>query len=281
MGAPMSDRQRQQRAAMIVGGAAVGGLAIIGLAIALSSGGDDSTNAIDVRRTTTTSSSTTSSSTTTSTSTSTTTTLVTLPATVPPTSPPTIITVPPAPPTSPTTAAPTTSPPTTEPATTTTKPPTPAQQLALTLDSALNGGQPDAPPRVTVKPLGNSKTLDVTWKLDASLPPDEQQHQAREDALVLLQTIQAENPPSNDNMRLKATIPKPESDRVILLVIDRSQFDAFDFSSFDPDTTDIFTLPFIESSDINETYVPNPYPPSSTTTTDGTTTTTDETTTTT
>ena len=48
MGTPMSDRQRQQRAAMIVGGAAVGGLAIIGLAIALSSGGDDSTNAIDV-----------------------------------------------------------------------------------------------------------------------------------------------------------------------------------------------------------------------------------------
>jgi hypothetical protein len=179
--------------------------------------------------------------------------------------------------------APTTAPPTTGATTSTTKAPTPAQQLALTLDTALNGGQPDPPARVTVKPLGSNKTLDVTWALDATLSPDEQGVQAREDALVLMQTIQASNPPSNDSMRLKATLPKPGQDRVILLVIDRSQFDAFDFATFDPDTTDIFTLPFVAPqppSAINETYVPDPYPPP-TTTTDGTTTTTDETTTTT
>jgi hypothetical protein len=121
----------------------------------------------------------------------------------------------------------------------------------------------------------------VTWALDATLSPDEQGIQAREDALVLMQAIQAADPPSNDNMRLKATIPKPGNDRVILLAIDRSQFDTFDFATFDPDTTDIFTLPFVENSDINETYVPNPYPPTTTTTTDETTTTTDGTTTTT
>jgi hypothetical protein len=138
----------------------------------------------------------------------------------------------------------------------------------LSLDTALNGGQPDPPARVTVKPLGSNKTLDVTWALDATLSPDEQGIQAREDALVLMQTIQAADPPSNDKMRLKATLPKPGNDRVILLVIDRSQFDAFDFDTFDPDTTDIFTLPFVAPqppSDINEDYVPDPYPPSSTT----------------
>ena len=134
---------------------------------------------------------------------------------------------------------------------------------------------------MTVKPLGSNKTLDVTWALDATLSPDEQGVQAREDTLVLLQTIQAADPPSNDNMRLKATLPKPGNDRVILLVIDRDQFDQFDFATFDPDTTDVFTLPFVAPqppSAINETYVPSPYPPTSTTTTDGTTTTTDATT---
>ena len=137
---------------------------------------------------------------------------------------------------------------------------------------------------MAVKPLGSNKTLDVTWALDATLSPDEQGIQAREDALVLLQTIQADNPPSNDDMRLKATIPKPGRIASILLVIDRSQFDQFDFATFDPDTTDIFTLPFVAPqppSAINENYVPDPYPPTTTTTTDGTTTTTDGTTTTT
>jgi hypothetical protein len=148
--------------------------------------------------------------------------------------------------------------------TSTTKPLPPAQKLALELDTALNGGQPPGPgeERVTVKPVGNKKTLDVTWTLDDSLPPDEQGVQAREDALILLQTIQGSNPPSNDHMKLKATLPGPG--RVILLVIDRSQFDAFDFSTFDPDTTDVFTLPFITSSDIDTAYVPDPYSSSTT-----------------
>jgi hypothetical protein len=283
MGTPMSDRQRQQRAAMIVGGAAVGGLAIIGLAIALSSGGDDSTNAIDVVRSSTTSSSTTSSSSTsTSTSTSTTTTLVTLPPTVPSTAPPTIITIPTAPPTSPTTVAPTTAPPTTEPppTTSTTKPPSPAEQLALSLDVVLNDGQPDAPQRVTVQTLSNSKALDVTWKLNP-LPPDQQGVQARADALALMEAIQSADPPGNDKFRLKATIQKPGPDQVVFLTIDRSQFDDFDFSSFDPADQDVFKLPFVTSSKVNENYVADPYPPTTTTTDETTTSTTDETTTTT
>jgi hypothetical protein len=285
MGTPMSDRQRQQRAAMIVGGAAVGGLAIIGLAIALSSGGDDGTNAIDVLRSSTTSSSTTSSSST-STSTSTTTTLVTLPPTVPSTAPPTIITVPTLPPPPPTTAGPTTSPPTTAPPTTgattsTTNPPTPAEQLALSLDVVLNDGQPDAPQRVTVQTLSSSKALDVTWKLNP-LPPDQQGVQARADALALMEAIQSADPPGNDKFRLKATIQKPGPDQVVFLTIDRSEFDGFDFSSFDPADQDVFKLPFVTSSKINENYVADPYPPTTTTTTDEpTTSTTDETTTTT
>jgi hypothetical protein len=99
--------------------------------------------------------------------------------------------------------------------------------------------------------MGSSKTLDVTWALDASLPPDEQGVQAREDTLILMQAIQAANPPGNDHMKLKATLPKPGNDRVILLNIDRSQFDTFDFATFNPDDTDIFTLPFVTSSTIN------------------------------
>jgi hypothetical protein len=271
--APMSDRQRQQRAAMIVGGAAVGGLAIIGLAIALSSGGGDDTNAVDTRRTTTSSSSTTSSSTSTST-----TTLVTLPptvpATIPPTAPPTTAFVfPTAPPTAPPTSPPT-SPPTTKPPTTTTKAPSPAEQLALSLDTALNDGQPNAPARVTVLPMGSHKVLDVTWALDASLTPEQQGDQARADALVLLQSVQAANPPGNNKFKLRATIPKPGKDQVILLTINRAEFDAFDFSSFNPDDEDVFKLPFVTSSDINESYVPDPYPPPTTTTSEETTTTT-------
>jgi hypothetical protein len=275
----MSDRQRQQRAAMIVGGAAVGGLIIIGLAIALTSGGGDDTNAVETQHTTSSSSSTTSSSST-STSTSTTTTLVTLPPTAASTSPPTIITIPPPPPTVAPTVPPT-SPPTTKPPTTTTKPPNPAEQLALTLDTALNGGQPNAPARVTVAPMGHNKVLDVTWKLDSALPPDQQGVQARSDALVLLETIQSQNPPGNDKFRLRGTLPKPGKDQVILLTINRSAFQAFDFSSYDPDTTDVFTLPFVTSADINTKYVPDPYPPTSTTSTSGGTTTTEASTTTT
>lgn len=259
---------------MIVGGAAVGGLAIIGLAIALSSGGGDDTNAIDTRRTTTSSSSTTSSSTTTSTST--TTTLITLPPTVPSTAPPTTVIIPTAPPTAAPTAPPT-SPPTTKPPTTTTKPPSPAQQLALTLDTALNDGQPNAPARVTVLPMGSHKVLDVTWQLDASLTPEQQGDQARADALVLLQTVQGANPPGNNKFKLRGILPKPGKDQVILLVIDRSQFDAFDFSTFNPDDEDVFKLPFVTSSNINESYVPDPYPPSTTTSTEETTTTEDTT----
>jgi hypothetical protein len=271
----MSDRQRQQRAAMIVGGAAVGGLAIIGLAIALSSGGGDDTNAVDTRRTTTSSSSTTSSSTTTSTST--TTTLVTLPPTVPSTAPPITIIVPTAPPT-----APPTSPPTTTPPPPTTKPPSPAQQLALSLDVALNDGQPNAPARVTVLPMGSHKVLDVTWRLDASLTHEQQGDQARADALVLLESIQSANPPGNNKFKLRGTLPKPGKDQVILLTINRSQFDAFDFSTFNPDDQDVFKLPFVTSSNINESYVPDPYPPTTTTSTsEEPTTTTEETTTTT
>jgi len=270
----MSDRKRQQRAAMIVGGAAAGGLAIIGLAVALASGGGgDDTNAIDTSRTTTSSSSTTSSST--STSTSTTTTMIVIPTAPPPTA----IVIPTAPPTAPPTSpptSPTTSPPTTDPPTTTTTLPA-NKQLALQLDTALNGGVPPAPgdERVTVKTLSNSKAVDVTWKLDAPLPPDEQAYQAREEAFLLLQTIQAANPPGNDGMRIKATIPKPGNDRVILLVIDRSEFDTFDFGSVSDPLT-VFELPFITSKDINDTYVPDPSggPTTSTSTSTSTSTTT-------
>ncbi len=96
---------------------------------------------------------------------------------------------------------------------------------------------------------------------------------------MLLQSIQCANPPGNNKFKLRGTLPKPGKDQVILLVIDRSKFDAFDFSTFNPDDQDVFTLPFVTSSNINENYVPDPYPPT-TTTTDETTTTTDETTTT-
>ena len=127
---------------------------------------------------------------------------------------------------------------------------------------------------MTVKPLGNNKTLDVTWALDSSLPPDEQGVQAREDALILMQSIQGENPAGNDHMKLKGTLPKASGGtrRVILLVIDRSQFDAFDFSTFNPEDTDVFTLPFITSSDIDTKYVPDPYPPTTSTTNESSTT---------
>jgi hypothetical protein len=212
---------------------------------------------------------------------------VTLPPTVPSTAPPTIITVPTLPPPPPpTTAGPTTSPPTTAPPTTgattsTTNPPTPAEQLALSLDVVLNDGQPDAPQRVTVQTLSSSKALDVTWKLNP-LPPDQQGVQARADALALMEAIQSADPPGNDKFRLKATIQKPGPDQVVFLTIDRSEFDGFDFSSFDPADQDVFKLPFVTSSKINENYVADPYPPTTTTTTDEpTTSTTDETTTTT
>jgi hypothetical protein len=175
--------------------------------------------------------------------------------------------VPTLPPTSPTTNAPTTTPttsPPTQPTTSTTKPPTPAQQLALSLDVVLNDGQPDAPQRVTVQTLSSSKALDVTWKLNP-LPPDEQGVQARAEALSLMEAIQSADPPGNDKFRLKATIQKPGSDQVVFLTIDRSEFNDFDFSSFDPADEDVFKLPFVTSSKINEDYVPDPYPPSSTT----------------
>ena len=123
--------------------------------------------------------------------------------------------------------------------------------------------------------------LDVSWKLDAALPPGQQGVQARSDALVLLETIQSQNPPGNDKFRLRATVPKPGKDQVILLTIDRSAFQAFDFSTFDSDTTDVFTLPFVTSADINTKYVPDPYSPTPTTSTTKETTTTGETTTTT
>jgi hypothetical protein len=134
----------------------------------------------------------------------------------------------------------------------------------LSLDVVLNDGQPDAPQRVTVQTLSSSKALDVTWKLNP-LPPDEQGVQARAEALSLMEAIQSADPPGNDKFRLKATIQKPGSDQVVFLTIDRSEFNDFDFSSFDPADEDVFKLPFVTSSKINEDYVPDPYPPSSTT----------------
>jgi hypothetical protein len=277
----MSDRKRQQRAALIVGGAAVGGLAIIGLAIALSSGDGDDKNSIDTSRTTTSSSSTSSSSTSTST-----TTLITLPPTLPiTTTPPTTAffptTAPPTepptqPPTQPT-SPPTTAPPTTQPSTTsTTKPLTPAQQLALDLGTVLNGGVPPEPGqnRVTVQPLAPNKTVVVTWKLNTALTPDEQATTARQEAFTLLQNIQTANPPGNDTLKLRASIPDPDgtgTDLVVRLTIDRQQFDAFDFTGVDPLT--VFELPFVTQANIDEDVVP-PIPGTTTTTDDPTTTTT-------
>lgn len=276
----MSDRRRQQRAALIVGGAAVGGLAIIGLAIALSSGDGDDKNAIDTSRTTTSSSSsTTSSSSSTSTST---TTLITAPPTIPTTTPPTIVfptTVPPTePPTIPPTVPPTTAPPTTKPpTTTTTKPPTPAQQLANDLGTALNGGVPPEPGenRVSVMPLASDKPVVVTWKLNTDLTPDEQATTARNEAFLLLQNIQAANPPGDDTLRLRATIPDPDgtgTDIVVRLVIDRQAFDDFDFTGVDPLT--VFDLDFVMSADIDESVVP-PVPGTTTSSSSSTTSTTD------
>jgi hypothetical protein len=249
----MSDRRRQQRAALIVGGAAVGGLAIIGLAIALTSGDGDDSSSIDTRRTSTTSSSTTSSS---STSTSTTT-LLTLPPTIPTTTPPTTAFFPTtAPPPAPTTAPPTnppTNPPTTQPTTTTTAP-SPQKQLANDIATALNGGTPPAPgqSRVTSVHIGDPDDPDdltrVRWKLIDTLTPEEQEVQARLDAWNVLKTVKDTNLEGTNDVIIRGTIPNPSpppaTDVVVTLGLSRQSLDAIDFTTFPP--AQIFDLPLCD-----------------------------------
>lgn len=237
----MSDRKRQQRAAMIVGGAAVGGLAIIGLAIALSSGGGDDENAIDTRRTTTTSSSTTSSSTTSS---STTTTLITLPPTFA-TTPTTIVLPTLPPPTSPPTAPPTsppTSPPTAAPTTTTTL--SPQKQLSNAIATALNGGVAPDPgqSRLTSVHIPDPDDPDdqtrVRWKL-IDTPPltdPEQEAQSRQDAFYVLKAIKDANLPGANDIVIRGTLPNsPDEPKVIVRVaLTRADLDAIDFTTRDP-----------------------------------------------
>ena len=139
-------------------------------------------------------------------------------------------------------------------------------------------GQPPGPGqnRVSVMPLAPNKPVVVTWELDTTLTPEQQATQARNEAFLLLQSIQTANPEGNDSIRLRATIPDPDgtgTDIVVRLVIDRSQFDAFDFTGVDPLT--VFELPFYSSPpDIDEDVVP-PLPGTTTSSSSSTTSTTD------
>jgi hypothetical protein len=128
---------------------------------------------------------------------------------------------------------------------------------------------------VTVQPLASDKPVVVTWKLNTALTPEEQSTTARNEAFLLLQNLQTANPAGDETMRLRATIPDPDgsgTDIVVRLVIDRAQFNAFDFTGVDPLT--VFELSFVTDANIDEDVVP-PVPGSPTTTSGSTTTTTE------
>lgn len=266
---------RQKRAVIAVVSIFAGGIALIVLLIVLSSGGDD-TKSVNTAsdRTTTTSSSTT----TTSTLPPTTTTFA--PLTVPPTAPPppapTVIVIPP-------TAAPTTAatvPPTTTPTapTTTTTTPSPSQQLAATIETALNGGvppDPGAPKRVKVtipaNPDNPDKRIDVDWDLDPTLTPVEQAAKAREEALLILAAVRDANLPGEQEIRVRGFVPDPDDPedrlRVVRLIYERATIDGAGFPTYE----NVFEEPPALVAEIDILYVP-PAPP--TTSTSSTTTTT-------
>jgi hypothetical protein len=76
----------------------------------------------------------------------------------------------------------------------------------------------------------------VTWKLDASLSGDELAVATRQDAFVVLQSVQGANLPGQQNVIVRATYPDEDDDQevVVRLKITRADLDAIDFETTDP-----------------------------------------------